>query len=273
MFTSGFFIAGATLSRAPPAAARGSCATPVRTISSADLSPKSPTAIPDPDAFAERKQLVDAALTLDGSYTDPPSVAAVCAEAGLNENTFYAYVDAPAELYPAFYDLALDQYRLLSGATEGYESFTFEERLASFYYILLDTLDEHRSFVQATFDSAVRYDSSFRAEVRAELRTLLTDDAIPQPTRLFTGVWPVHEVLVEVTYALIRHWISDETEDQVATTALIDKLVAFVAELVTFRGVSRGVTLAWHIVQNDALGLRRLPLVGWLLPGRRDSDG
>lgn len=119
----------------------------------------------------------------------------------------------------------------------------------------------------------MRYDSSFRAEVRAELRTLLTDDAIPQPTRLFTGVWPVHEVLVEVTYALIRHWISDETEDQAATTALIDKLVAFVAELVTFRGVSQGVTLAWHIVQNDALGLRRLPLVGWLLPGRRDSDG
>ena len=242
-------------------------------MSSAPFSLNRPAAIPDPEAFAERKQLVDAALTLDGSYADPPSVAAVCAEAGVDENTFAAYFDDPADLYPAFYDLALDQYRLLSGATEGYESFTFEERLASFYYILLDTLDEHRGFVQATFDSAVRYDSSFRAEVRAELRTLLTDDAIPQPTRLFTGIWPVHEVLVEVTYALIRHWINDDTQDQAATTALIDKLVAFVAELVTFRGVSRGMTLAWHIVQNDALGLRRLPLVGWLLPGRRDSDG
>jgi len=242
-------------------------------MSSAVVSLNHSAAIPDPDAFAERKQLVDAALTLNGSYADPPSVAAVCAETGVDENTFFAYFDDPAELYPAFYDLALDQYRLLSDATEGYDSFTFEERLASFYYILLDTLDEHRAFVQATFDSPVRYDSSFRSEVRAELRTLLTDDAIPQPTRLFTGIWPVHEVLVEVTYALIRHWITDDTTDQAATTALIDKLVAFVAELVTFRGVSRGVNLAWHIVQNDALGLRRLPLVGWLLPGRRDSDG
>jgi len=231
-----------------------------------------PPTIPNPDAFAERKQLVEAALRLDGSYAAPPSVDAVCAEAGVDPSTFDAHFDRPAALYPAYYDLAVDQYRLLSAATEGYESFTFEERLASFFYILLDALAEHRGFVQATFDSAARYDSSFRAEVRAELRTLLTDDAIPQPTRLFTGVWPVHEVLVEVTYALIRHWIGDDTDDQAATTALIDKLVAFVSELVTFRGVSRGVDLAWHIVQNDALGLRRLPLVGWLLPGRRDPD-
>jgi AcrR family transcriptional regulator len=236
--------------------------------------PQTPTSpIPDPDAFAERKQLVEAALQLDGSYADPPAAEAVCSEAGVDPSTFAAHFETPAALYPAFYDLAVDQYRLLSAATEGYESFTFEERLASFFYILLDTLAEHRGFVQATFDSAVRYDSRFRAELRTELRTLLTDDAIPQPTRLFTGIWPVHEVLVEVTYALIRHWIADDTDDQAATTALIDKLVAFVAELVTFRGVSRGVDLAWHIVQNDALGLRRLPLVGWLLPGRRDPDG
>lgn len=240
-------------------------------MSSADVSPNPDPTIPDPDAFAEQKQLVEAALALHGSYADPPSVAAVCTEAGVDENTFATYFDDPAELYPAVYDLALDQYRLLSAATEGYESFTFEERLASFYYILLDTLGEHRGFVQATFDSPVRYDSSFRAEVRAELRSLLTDDAIPQPNRLFTGIWPVHEVLVEVTYALIRHWISDETNDQAATTALVDKLVAFIAELVTFRGVSSGMTLAWHIVQNDALGLRRLPLVGWLLPSRSDA--
>ena len=197
---------------------------------------------------------------------------AVCAEAGVDAATFDAHVDAPAALFPAFYDLAVDQYRLLAAATEGYDDFTFEERLASFYYILLDALAEQRAFVKATFDSRVRYRSAFRAEVRAALRALLTDDRIPQPNRLVTGFWPVHEVLTEVTFALIRHWISDETEDQAATTALVDKLVAFVAELVTFRGVSRGVDLAWYIVQNDALGLRRLPVVGRFLPGRERTD-
>ncbi len=196
----------------------------------------------------------------------------MCAEAGVSKAVFLVHFDRPADLYPAFYDLAVDQYRMLSAATDGYESFTFEERLASFYYILLDALAEHRAFVQRTFDSPVRYDSSFRAELRSELRTLLTDETIPQSNQLVTGIWPVHEVLVEVTYALLRHWISDDTDDQAATTALVDKLVAFIAELVTFRGVSRGVDLAWHLVQNDALGLRRLPLVGRLLPSGKESS-
>ena len=82
------------------------------------------------------------------------------------------------------------------------------------------------------------------------------------PERINSGLWPIHEVLTEVTFAVIRHWLHDETEDQEATTALVDRLVAFVAELVTFRGVSRGVDLAWYIVQNDSLGLGRLPIVG-----------
>jgi hypothetical protein len=41
-----------------------------------------------------------------------------------------------------------------------------------------------------------------------------------------------------------------------------------VAELVTFGGVSRGVDLAWHLVRHDALGLRRLPVVGRFFSGR-----
>jgi len=234
------------------------------------FSPTGPSAIPNPDAFAEQKQLVEAALRLDASPSAPPTVAAVCTEAGVDEETFYNHFEAPEALYPAFYDLVMDQYRLLTAATEGYEEFTIEERLASFFYITLDALAEQRAFVQATFDTSVRYRSSFRADVRVALRDLLTDDRIPQPNRLVTGVWPVHEVLTEATFAVIRHWTTDETDNQAATTALVDKLVAFVAELVTFRGVSRGVDLAWHVVQHDALGLRRLPLVGRLLPERPD---
>ncbi len=188
------------------------------------------------------------------------------------KETFHAHFDSPDDLLPAFYDLVVDQYHLLTVATDSYEDFTFEERLASFSYILLDTLGEQRAFVQATFDSEVRYRSSFRTDVQETLRSLFTDDRIPQTNQLVTGFWPVQAVLTEVTFAIIRHWINDDTENQAATTALVDKLVAFVAELVTFRGVSTGVELAWHVVQHDALGVRRLPVVGWLVPGRKDTS-
>lgn len=211
-------------------------------------------------------------MKLEPEVAATPTVSAVCAEAGLDEAVFADHFDAREAIFPAFYDLAVDQYRMLTAATEGYEDFTFEERLASFYYILLDTLGEQRPFVRATFDTKIRYDSAFRTEVRTTLRTLLTDDRVPHTNQLVTGTWPVQEVLTEVTFAIIRHWIHDDTEDQAATTALVDKLVAFLAELVTFRGVSTGVELAWHVVQHDALGLRRLPILGWLLPGQSNSS-
>lgn len=188
----------------------------------------------------------------------------MCARAGVDEATLDTHFHSIDELRPAFYDLVVDQYRLLTEATTGYEEFTFEERLASFYYILLDTLGEQRTFVQETFDSRVRDRSSFRADVRAALRELLTDDVVPDVNRLVTGFWPVQEVLTVVTLAVIRHWVEDETEDQAATTALVDKLVAFIAELVTFGGIANGIELAWHLVQHDSLGLGRLPIVGRL---------
>ncbi|PSQ74854.1 MAG: hypothetical protein BRD39_01075 [Bacteroidetes bacterium QH_9_64_21] len=196
-------------------------------------------------------------------------MAEVCAEAGVERDVFEVHFETIDEVPPAFYDLALEQYRMLTAATTGYEDFSFEERLASFYYILLDALGEQRDFVQATFDGRVRSRSSFRTEVRASLRDLLTEDnLVPGTNQLVTGLWPVHEVLTEVTFAIIRHWIHDETESQESTTALVDRLVAFVAELVTFRGVSSGVNLAWHIVRHDSLGLGRLPVVGRLFSER-----
>ncbi|WP_232797870.1 hypothetical protein [Salinibacter altiplanensis] len=231
--------------------------------------PRPLSPISTPDAFAEKKQLVEAALRLRRKPDASPTIAEVCAEAGVEQPLFEAHFEAVEELPPAFYTLTLEQYRMLTSATTGYEDFSFEERLASFYYILLDALGEQRAFVQDTFDGRIRSQSSFRAEVRATLRDLLTeDDLVPGTNQLVTGLWPVHEVLTEVSFAIVRHWIHDETEAQAATTALVDKLVAFVAELVTFRGVSSGLNLAWHIVRHDSLGLGRLPGVGRFLSGR-----
>jgi hypothetical protein len=134
--------------------------------------------------------------------------------------------------------------------------------MGAFHYILLDSLGEQRAFVQATFDTALRRDSSFRADVRAVHRALFTSDDVPNTNQLVTGSWPAHVVMTEITFALLRQWICDDSPDQQTTTALVDKLVAFVAELVTFGGVQRGVDLAWYVVQADLLGLKRLPLIG-----------
>lgn len=218
----------------------------------------------NPDTFAEKKQLADAAVAVhqsDASLTR----TAVVAESGLPAEAFDRHFEAPDEALTAFYDLLVPQFRLIAAATEGFDAFSFEEQLGAFHFILLDGLAEQRAFVEATFDTRVRRRSSLRADVRAELRTLFTSADVPDVNRLVTGLWPLHEAMAEITFALLRAWIRDASPDQQTTTALVDKLVAFVAELVTFGGVQRGVDLVWYVVQADLLGLKRLPLIGrWL---------
>ena len=218
-----------------------------------------------PETFAQTKALTDAAIALHRDELQHLTAPAVCERAEVDEADFHAAYSTPRDLLPAFYSLVIDQYHFLCDATEGYDQFLFEERLASFFFIVLDTLGEQRAFVLETFDTSIRRESTFRADVRAALRDLLASDDIPNSTQLITGLWPVHEVLTTVTFAVIRFWIDDDSEQQQATTALVDKLVAFIAELVTFRGVQRGTDLAWYLVQSDALGLKHLPLVGRLL--------
>jgi hypothetical protein len=216
----------------------------------------------DPDTFAEQKPLADAAVAVLQSEDTPLTREAVIVESGLDAATFGRHFDGPEEALTAFYDLLVPQYRLIAASTEGFDAFSLEERLAAFHFILLDGLGEQRAFVQTTFDTAVRRDSSLRTDVRTVHRELFTSADVPNTNQLVTGLWPVHEVMTEVTFALLRHWIRDDSPDQQTTTALVDKLVAFVAELVTFGGVQRGVDLAWYVVQADLLGLKRLPLIG-----------
>lgn len=217
----------------------------------------------DPDQFAEKKHLVDAAIAV---YHDTPhavTTQAICDVARTDRLTFASYFDAPEDALRAFYPLLFTQYHLLRLSTEGYERFSFEERLATFLYILVDALGEQRAFVQATFDSAIRRDASFRDQVRTELQRLLTDDTVPSTNQYVARQPVVLSLCTEAVMRIVRFWLHDDSPQQQATTALIDKLVGFTADVATFRGVQRGADLAWYAAKTDVLGLRRLPGVRW----------
>ncbi|MES3628784.1 MAG: hypothetical protein PPP56_01310 [Longimonas sp.] len=217
----------------------------------------------DPDAFAEKKQLVDAAVAV---YNDDPgklTTGAICQVARTDRITFASYFDAPEDALAAFYTLVFEQYHLIRLSTEGYAQFSFEERLATFLYILTDVLEEQRAFVQATFDTQIRCEAAFREHVQAELQRLLQEDTVPETNRVVTRQWPVYTLFTEAVLRIIRFWMHDTSTNREATTALIDKLVSFTAEVVTFRGVQRGADLAWYATKVDVLGLSRLPVVRW----------
>lgn len=217
----------------------------------------------DPDQFAEKKRLIDAAIAV---YQDNPSTLtpqAICDVARMDRLTFASYFDEPEEALRAFYSLVFDQYHLIRLSTEGYERFSFEERLATFLYILIDALGEQRAFVQATFGTSLRHDADFRAQIRTELQRLIRDDTVPDSNQYVAQQPVVLTLCTGAVMRILQFWMHDDSPQQQATTALIDKLVGFTSDVVTFRGVERGADLAWYATKVDVLGLRHLPVVRW----------
>lgn len=217
----------------------------------------------DPDQFAEKKRLIDAAIAVYHDNTSTLTTQAICDVARIDRLTFASYFDEPEDALRAFYSIVFDQYHLLRLSTDGYERFSFEERLATFLYILIDALGEQRTFVQATFDTPLRQDANFRAQIRIELQRLIRDDTVPDSNQYVAGQPMVLTLCTEAVMRILRFWLHDDSPQQQSTTALIDKLVGFTAEVVTFRGVQRGADLAWYAAKMDVLGLRYLPVVRW----------
>jgi|GEM_PF-3209016 len=218
----------------------------------------------DPDVFAEKKALVHAAVAVYMDDTSLLTTGAICDQAGEERITFVAHFDEPEDAVIAFYEIIFEQYHVIRNATEGYPQFSFEEKLATLLFILIDALEEERAFVQETFDTRMRSRSDFRASVSRELDVLLQSASVPELNQFVTAQWPVRASFTEAVMRIIRFWIHDESEGRQATTALIDKLVGFTADLVTFRGIERGTDLAWYAAKVDVLGLHRWPIIGRL---------
>lgn len=217
----------------------------------------------DPNQFAEKKRLVDAAIAVYHDTPEAVTTQAICDVARMDRIAFASYFDMPEDALRAFYSLVFDQYHLLRLSTDGYERFSFEERLATFLYILIDALGEQRAFVQATFDTPLWQDADFRAQIRTELQRLIRDDTVPNSNQYVARQPVVLSLCTEAVMRILRFWLHDDSPQQQGTTALIDKLVGFTAEVVTFRGIQRGADLAWYATKVDVLGLRRLPVVRW----------
>ena len=217
------------------------------------------------DALLLKKRIIEAAIDFYLNDPDRFTVEDVVEAVGITKETFYQHFDRFADVLPAFYVLCLAEYRTLRAALDGYERFTLEERLSTFIFVMFDFLEEQEAFVRRTFDEYVVRDcgtSRFRKEVKAVFRELLDTDAVPAANRFFTDQSLLHAFLARQYVFLVSYWLDDESPQREKTVALTDKLVAFFAELATFRGIERGVDLAKYLVNVGLLNVENIPFVG-----------
>ena len=218
----------------------------------------------DNDVLLLKKRIIEAAINLYLNDSDRFTVDDVAEAAEVTKETFYEHFDSLSFVLPAFYVLCLAEYRTVRAAIGGYESFTLEERLSTFIYVMFDFLEEQQAFVAQTFEEYVMDDHTarFRKEVKALFRELLDTDDVPTTNRFFTDRDLLHGFLTNQYLLLVSYWIKDESPQREKTVALADKLVAFFAELATFRGIERGVDLVKYLVNIDLIDLDNIPFVG-----------
>lgn len=219
----------------------------------------------DNDVLLLKKRIIEAAVDLYLNDPDRFTVDDVVAAAESTKDEFYEHFDRFADVLPAFYVLCLAEYRRARTAIDGYESFTLEERLATFIFVMFDFLEEQQAFVARTFEEYIVKDcgtSRFRKEVKALFRELLDTDDVPTANRFFTNQSLLHAFLTSQYLFLVSYWINDESPQCEKTVALTDKLVAFFAELATFRGIERGVDLAKYLVNVGLINIENIPFVG-----------
>ncbi len=219
----------------------------------------------DQDAVLLKKRIVEAAIILSRTDPDRFTVEDVVEAADTTKDEFYTLFDSFAHVLPAFYPLCIDQYRLVCEAIEGYDAFSLEERLSTFIFVLFDFLEEQFDFVTETFDDDVVHygtGSPFRKELNALFRELLDTEDVPPVNRFFTDQKLLHTFLTHQYLFLVSYWLKDESPQREKTVALADKLVAFLVELVTFRGIERGVDLAKYLVNVGIIEIDKIPFVG-----------
>jgi hypothetical protein len=69
-------------------------------------------------------------------------------------------------------------------------------------------------------------------------------------------------VIAESIVQMIGTWLKDESSDRARATALIDRVLALLSEIMTNRVPERAVDLVRYAVEAGYLPLDRLPLIG-----------
>lgn len=211
---------------------------------------------------------VDAAVALYVEHGRPASLDHIAERTGLDVAELhdeFGTVDGPlvrwfANLVPRCEALVAE----LAPAT-------VEDRLGAFAFVMLDLLEEEPEFVSMAFDDyAALWGSAYRAALAETLPRILESGEIPAVNQFVLTAPPSSWVAVEAFVRMVQAWVDDRSDNRDRSTALIDRLVRFYAEIATNQTVSRGIDVVRYAAEAGYI-----PFVGDWIRGKQTeaADG
>ncbi|NNE34639.1 MAG: hypothetical protein HKN13_05360 [Rhodothermales bacterium] len=190
----------------------------------------------------------------------------ICEQAKVDQSDFLDRFQGAGQVLSLSYFLLLDQAESEVRSLPGFELLALEERLASYVFVLLDVFEQNRAFVNRTFDErAAGLFSPFQQGLREALSNLFQATDVSSTNRILFDNAPVRLALSESIVQVVNKWVEDDSENRERSTALVDRVVALWAELLTTGIPDRSVELFRYAVESGYLPIDQLPIVkDWL---------
>jgi len=186
----------------------------------------------------------------DGSFT----FREVAGETDMDPAEIFNYFSTKQDILEFYYTSLVIKYQLMIEEIEDFETYTISEKLSNFIYASFDMMKEQKAFVEATFrpiimDSFNRTD--YEEHIEKLFKTFFRND--PQISLSSTLVLrPLFfRLMVKKYLSIVNFWLNDESEGQELAMEFVDKLTAFIQEVMYNSVVDKGVELIKFLTTNN----------------------
>ena len=179
-------------------------------------------------------------------YCDNPthySVRTVAKELKLKREDVYAHFSSKNAILRYFYQLCFEKYLKHTDEIEEYGKFSLEEKLGHLVYTHIELFQKEKEFVESSFDEIIykaNANNVFQKSLEEQIEKILNDsegDASILPSKYLSMF------LVKELFHIFKFWIKDDSEQSEQTIELIDKIIAFIGEILSNQIITKGVDL------------------------------
>ena len=205
-------------------------------------------------------KIFETALEIFGENPTQFSVRTVAKELNLKREEVYTYFSSKNAILRYFYQLCFEEYLKQTNEIDEYKKFSLEEKLGHLVYTHIELFQKEKEFVESSFNDIIykaNPNNVFQKSLEEHIEDILNDsegDASFLPTKYLS------KFLVKELFHIFKFWIKDDSEKSEQTIELVDKIIAFVGEILSNQIISKGIDLGktlWD--QNPSrLGTRNL---------------
>jgi AcrR family transcriptional regulator len=206
-----------------------------------------------------RMRLMDAYKEYVLIHGEPPrSVFAFCRDNNIREDEFYNHFSSFESVVKAIWQSFIENTVEVLNQSPEYSDFGFREKLLSFYYTLIETMKQNRSYILATYKKRSDREilpaymkglrAAFKEYINGLIETGLQTEEIKKrqfiSDKYDEGLW------IQFLFVL-NFWIHDDSKSFEKTDAAIEKAVKLSTELMSDSAFDSFIDFTKFVIQNS----------------------